>query len=328
MLLNNVTGKLKDHVNYVHTEVNKEVTPDITDEEATIIVTRASEPTSQNQPIVLLFGWAGANHKNLGKYSTIYEEAGFTTIKYILSTRHIFRDTHQVPELMGKLIEQIGKGDLVGRPLYIHCLSDTGTMCYQGFNIANRKSNIIKSLAIEGIIWDSCPGPYPEVTLSRVIAFLIVNWVCCMRDKLGMMQSIYNSYRLLLDRGWPNLLRRWQGKPVNLNLMDGQFCGHFARDHYRHSPVPELFLYSDKDFYLPHTYLEQEVLAPRQKVGTNFTAVKFHGSSHVAHLKHHKKQYKKEVIAFVSRTNVNIESEEHIKMDTNDATPNIMHVSK
>ena len=46
-------------------------------------------------------------HKNLGKYSTLYEEAGFTTVQFILPTRHIFRDTNQVPELMGQMMEQL-----------------------------------------------------------------------------------------------------------------------------------------------------------------------------------------------------------------------------
>ena len=211
---------------------------------------------------------------------------------------------------MEKLIERIGKEDLFGCQIYIHCLSDAGTMAYQGFDIARNKSNTREKMTIKGVIWDSCPGPFPEVTLSRVMAFLIVNWVCCMRDNKGMVQSIYSSYRLLLDRALPNLIRKWQGKPVLINMMNEQFCGHFARDHYRHAPVPELFLYSDKDFYLPTAYLEQEVLAPREIVGANFAAVKFSGSPHVAHLKHHKKKYKEEVIAFITAKNSNKQNQE------------------
>ena len=105
--------------------------------------------------------------------------------------------------------------------MYIHCLSDTGVMCYQGMDSASKQSSKMKRLNIRGVVWDSCPGPRPEVTLPRVMALLIVNWMCCLRDRMGMMQSLNSSYRLLVDRGWPNLLRRWQGKPVELSLIDG-----------------------------------------------------------------------------------------------------------
>ncbi len=54
--------------------------------------------------------------------------------------------------------------------------------------------------------------------------------------------------------------------------MPGQWCGHFGLEHTH--PVPELFLYSKKDFYLPYKYLEDVVLASRKgrefKVQYNF----------------------------------------------------------
>merc|ERR1739838_1164731 len=55
----------------------------------------------------------------------------------------------------------------------------------------------------------------------------------------------------LLDRAWPNLLRKWKGLPVDLNLINGVWCGHFGRDHYKAFPhIPELFLYSVSLIYL------------------------------------------------------------------------------
>eukprot|EP00092_Neocalanus_flemingeri_P036765 GFUD01040025.1.p1 GENE.GFUD01040025.1~~GFUD01040025.1.p1 ORF type:complete len:379 (+),score=86.98 GFUD01040025.1:119-1255(+) len=291
--------KLDKVASHVHGEV-----PAITDEDTKMVIEEPAShlvsKTGSTNSVVLLFGWAGASHKNLNKYSSIYLEAGFTTVQFILSTRHIFRDTDQIPELMSKVMDQMGQQGLLDRPMYIHCLSDTGVMCYQGLDIASKQRSTVRMLNIQGVVWDSCPGPYPEVTLSRISAFLIVNWLCCMNDKLGVVQSLHSSYRLLLDRGWPNLLRRWQGKPVTLNMMNGIWCGHFGRDHHLQFPlVPELHLYSDKDFYLPYKYLEKEVLAIKEESGADYTAVKFVGSPHVSHLKRHKKKYKSQVLAFI-----------------------------
>ena len=177
---------------------------------------------SNTKPVVLLFGWGGASHKNLGKYSSIYLGVGFTTVQYILPTRHIFRDTAQIPHLMDCLLMQLEKVDIYDRPVYVHCLSDTGVMCYQGMDVVRRQSSKMKKMKLQGVIWDSCCGPRPEITVARVIALLGVNWFCCMRDGLGMVLSMNSSYRLLMDRAWPGLIQRWQGKSFELSLIEGK----------------------------------------------------------------------------------------------------------
>ena len=83
-------------------------------------------------------------------------------------------------------------------------------------------------------------------------------------------------------------------------LGSGVWSGHWGRDHYQHSPgVSELFIYSNSDYYLPAKYLEHQVLAPRVTEGVEFSAVKFQGSAHVAHLRKHKEKYKKHVRRFI-----------------------------
>ena len=96
--------------------------PKITKKETTIVIQEPEASclpnTNKQNPIVLLFGWGGASHKNLSKYSSIYLGAGFTTAQYILSTRHIFRDTAQIPEVMANLLIQLEKEDIHDRPVY------------------------------------------------------------------------------------------------------------------------------------------------------------------------------------------------------------------
>jgi len=256
-------------------------------------------------PLALVLGWAGATHKNLTKYSSMYQRQGCTTAQLTLPTRHVFRDTHELPEVMSSVVSQLESVGVRERPVIVHCLSDTGAMCYQGLALATRGHR----LDIRGVVWDSSPGPRPEITAPCVAALLAINWFCARRDGFTLPGAWSSCYRLLVDRGWPNYLRRLQGKPVDLSLIEGVWAGHFGQEHYLHYPeIPELFLYSNSDFYLKHKYLETQVLARRRKAGANFQAVRFRGSAHVQHYRKHRAEYEGAVQAFL-RTAWGLEGE-------------------
>ena len=62
---------------------------------------------------------------------------------------------------------------------------------------------------------------------------------------------------------------------------------------------PELFLYSKSDFYVPHTFIEEEVIKRHIEAGRNVTTKCWNKSAHVCHLKKHKKSYIEEVHNFL-----------------------------
>jgi len=260
-------------------------------------------------PLTLLFGWAGSNDKNLAKYSNIYLNQGCTTAQMTLPTSHIFRVTEEVPEVMSEVVDQLEEVGIRERPLLVHCLSDTGIMCYQGLQLATRGK-----LDVRGVVWDSCPGPRPEITIPRVAALLAVNWYCARKDGLNSTDAAVSSYRLLIERGWPNLLRRLHGKQLELSVIQGVWAGHFGRDHFQlHKEVAELFLYSNSDYYLPQKYLESEVLEKRRREGARFSATRFSGSAHVQHLRKHPAKYEAAVVDFLKRTMSTVEEEEELE---------------
>ncbi len=82
--------------------------------------------TEAQKPLALVFGWAGANSKNLGKYAELYHGAGCDTLAYYLPTRFIFNRTEDVPHLALELFRGLEREDLAGRPVFLHLLSDTG----------------------------------------------------------------------------------------------------------------------------------------------------------------------------------------------------------
>lgn len=267
------------------------------------IIVENQERSTERTPVVIIFGWGGASHKNISKYSSIYYNSGCITVQYILSTRHLFRDTDQIPDIMENVLHQIEDRGLTSHPVYIHCLCDTGVMCYQGLDIAMRKTGI--SMNIKGVVWDSCPGPYPEVTLIRYAVFIVVFLLCCLRDWTNgdatLLDFFYSFYFIIVHRIIPSIRKRLEGIPITFGLIQGTWAGHFARDHCKlKKRTPELFLYSNNDYYLSSHYLENFILELRYKIGSPFRAVKFHGSPHVAHLRYHQKQYSEEIEAFIA----------------------------
>lgn len=261
-------------------------------------------------PLVLVLGWAGASQANLAKYSGIYQRQGCTTAQLALPTRLVFTDTEQIPEIMSSVLTDLDSVGVRERPLVLHCLSDTGAMCYQGLDLSTRAAR----LDIRGVVWDSCPGPRPEITIPRVAALLAVNWFCARKDGDNVPEALRSCYKLLVDRGWPNYLRKLQGLPVDLSLMEGVWAGYFGRDHYlQYSNIPELFLYSNKDFYVSAKYLEKEVIDRRREAGSNFSAVRFQGSHHVQHYRKHKDQYEAAVKDFLSKSFGRVEEIEEVE---------------
>ena len=150
--------------------------------------------------------------------------AGCTTVQYTLPTRHLFRDTDQVPDIMDNVLTQLDEYNICNRPVYVHCLSDTGVMCYQGLDVAARRSG--KDLNIQGVVWDSCCGPYPQVTVLRVLVFTAVWFLCCLQDWTGGEASLkdcfVSSYEMLRDIFIPALVIKWEGKTNPFCLIEGK----------------------------------------------------------------------------------------------------------
>ena len=177
----------------------------------------------------------------------MYRNLGCGTLQYILPTRFIFKhseQTHEAVEDIAKYIRERG----VSTPIAIHCLSDTGCMSFQGLSIAS----VIQGAPLypQGIVWDSCPGPRPHVTIPRGLILCIINWMSRMRDGMSMGQAVSSSGDDFYHLAWKNYLRRLRGEETVISTMDNIWTGYWARD--LKCSIHEMFLYSKSDFYTPY----------------------------------------------------------------------------
>jgi len=136
--------------------------------------TRNHSSGSLKNPLVLLFGREDSSHHSLTKYSDIYREAGCTTVQYILPVEYIFDYTEKVPELMKRFLSKLEEEEEIkNRPVYIHCLSETGIMCLKGLKIENqRRKNMLsvkESININGVVFDD--SPESDVDLMGILKF-------------------------------------------------------------------------------------------------------------------------------------------------------------
>ena len=105
----------------------------------------------------------------------------------------------------------------------------------------------------KGIVWDSCPGPRPHVTIPKGLVLCIINWMSRMRDGMSLGRALTSSYNDFRDLAFKNYIRRMKGLPTKISTMDNLWTGYWARD--LTSCVPEIFLYSKSDFYTPYKYV-------------------------------------------------------------------------
>ena len=139
----------------------------------------------------------------------MYQGLGCDTLQYILPTRFIFRHTeqvHQAVEEVAKYLKQRG----LSQPTAVHCLSDTGCMCFQGLNIATFSQGF--PLTPRGVVWDSCPGPRPVVTIPKGLVLCIINWLSRMRDGMSVGKAV--ATRSVQARGQKQI------KMFGTNLVD------------------------------------------------------------------------------------------------------------
>jgi len=264
----------------------------VLDEDRAFVCSSQGED-SGDRPMVVLFGWAGAKHKHLDKYSKVYRDLGCDTLQYILPTRFIFRHTDQVPEALGEVASHLSSNP---RPLAVHCLSDTGVMTAQGLSLALASQEIPFKPA--GIVWDSCPGPRPVVTIPRGLVLCIINWLSRMRDGMPLWQAVTSSGRDFKDLAWDNYILRMKGQETVISTMEGTWTGYWARD--QQLGAKELFLYSKSDFYIPYKYLEESVIPVRKKLTKEVRVRRWEKSPHVGHLRANTKDYTEEIKQFLS----------------------------
>lgn len=231
------------------------------------------------EPVVFLFGWAGADDKILAKYSKIYESCGCITVRYTAPWSYIFKDQEKIRPLSRKLLDLIPEMSLEENPLFFHMFSNLGTAVYQ--YMAEEMSNNVEYSSIKqqvkGLIFDSCPGKPTANSFINAMGFVLGgNWL----------------YRRLV----PAVLFCFVILKTVFDTLKDRLVGNRPKVHWydymksQTSKIPQLFIYSKVDNCVDSNDIE-ELAAKRKHDGCFVLLRQYEDSQHVSHLKLHKESY-------------------------------------
>ncbi|XP_070563310.1 transmembrane protein 53-like [Ptychodera flava] len=241
------------------------------------------------EPVVILLGWAGCQDRHLAKYSAIYQQQRFTTIRYSLPMEDTFFRPGKPKEMSLKIIELIFDLGLEDNVIIFHVFSNAGGFLYRGITEVVHDPNTVKqgTIKIGGVIFDSSPAHTSIINAVRAL----VN---------GMQANAVVRYAIAVFF----VLTQWLSGIAGLvfpplRQYGSGFQGYMYALENDKGRYPQMFLYSKADAVIP--YSEVEKFAERRRVlGVPVRQMCWDDSAHCTLLVQHREEYINQCVQFVN----------------------------
>ncbi|XP_038650160.1 transmembrane protein 53 [Scyliorhinus canicula] len=255
--------------------------------EYTIVFPRANGSGFKEDPVIILFGWAGCQDKHLAKYSSIYKDQGCIALRYISPWRQIFfpgtfdRNLHYTARKLLDLLFDIG---IEEHPILFHVFSNGGCMLYRHIVelLCNKTETYFNKLNVVGTIFDSAPG---NRNLQGGIRALYT--------VLGSSTNVFVKCIAI-----PAFILFVFLKVVLYPVT--QFISLSCYDALKVDPSrwPQLFFYSKSDKIIPYKDIET-MIKVRKLLDIQVQSVDFNTSQHVSHFREFPDEYSAKCIGFL-----------------------------
>ncbi|KAF7997413.1 hypothetical protein HCN44_005984 [Aphidius gifuensis] len=237
-----------------------------------------------DRPVIVLLGWAGCQDKYLAKYSAIYEDKGYITLRYTAPVKCLFWRRNEIPNIGKRLLQVISDRSLDQHPIFFHVFSNGGAFLYQQISLAIEQS--YKNTRVKGVIFDSSPGERRVTALFKAIS-AVLGGNLMTNIPMSLLITIFLSVLWLYEV----FAHAWGiDHPVRTNPI--------ALTEEPHS-WPQLFLYSDVDTLIPATDVEKFAIR-RAERGIHVQLVMFRDSPHVKHYATYPDVYVNTVCNFIN----------------------------
>ncbi|KAF8363032.1 hypothetical protein PRIPAC_89955 [Pristionchus pacificus] len=233
---------------------------------------------------VILFGWAGCKDRYLAKYSAIYEQAGYTTIRYtmpIVQVRGYFSY-----KLFAKQFYEHVFADGTRKPAQIvwHVFSMNGCSMWTGLwglLLKLKRDDIVE--ASKGVIFDSAPAFVRPDQSARAISMSSLP----APDFNAAIRESYRAALLLYFTSHHAMV--WLRSHVESRVWEKSF----SYCHLQEMEIPKnlLFIYSEADEICSAESIEKIIEQQAAKDGTEIHSLKLPESPHCAHLRTHPETY-------------------------------------
>ena len=245
-------------------------------------ITVRNEDTSQQSPVVCLFGWGNGTKKHLLKYSNLFEGKGHTTL---IVTTTLLNSLFRVSTSGKKESESVKRAliDLCDsneqRQILFYSFSNGGCAIS---HLTTRSLLESGELAgnIKGHVFDSCPiVPNLESTVIVEKAFDRVINIPVLKPVISMFSKVMVRLVVYLNADVKNFMREMVASPI---------------------PTPQLFLFSKSDDLAPYQDIF-DFAEKRKTKGVDVDYILWDKSPHVAHFKKHENEYREKVHDFLEK---------------------------
>lgn len=242
------------------------------------VVTKSG--TDGRSPIVAILGWNSAQDKHLAKYSEIFENKGFDTIRISANPFNTFMLLNRVKDISLKLLDiLVEMKSNQTRPIILYCLSMGGFNVYYFIHqaILTPGQQHFNSIHVAGCIFDSCPH-FPGLHSVKGVQSTILETIPnpLLKGLVWVGLGVFAPLAFLLSSNIKRLIPNTITAPLG---------------------CPELFLFSDVDHLVPEKNVETFIAAHKNK-GIEVFSRRWEGSGHVQHYMNYPEEYLKEVNTF------------------------------
>ncbi|GAB1606445.1 transmembrane protein 53-like [Argonauta hians] len=229
-------------------------------------------------PVVILLGWMGCNHKHLTKYSEIYETKGCVTISYIASIPTLLISPSKGKEHSRKLLQLLTDFNYEDNPIFFHVFSNGGAIMYQHICSLFITAEF-KHLNICGSVFDSSPGkPRPNNAL-RALLLVFQHWNIIFKLFIAIFMFFILHFNVIKNKIF--------------SFFMGPCCGDvytFLKTESTYL-MPQLYLYSSADKLILYEDIEELIKFREECLGVKIFKHKWTDSAHVKHFVSHRETY-------------------------------------
>ncbi|XP_042191581.1 transmembrane protein 53 isoform X1 [Callorhinchus milii] len=243
----------------------------------------------EDDPVVILLGWAGCREKHLAKYSHIYKKKGCIVISYTAPWEDIFlislctRSLHGTAKKLLDLLFDIG---IEEHPIVFHVFSNGGCMLYRYIIELqyDRGATRYRKLNVVGTIFDSGPGDKNFQGGIRALHSIL-------RPSNNPFIKIFATVTFVFVA-----LIRFMLYPAS------KFWSLSLYDSLKQDPSrwPQLYLYSKSDKVISYKDIENMIRA-RKQLRVRVESVDFGTSQHVNHFREFPEKYSIRVLSFLKQ---------------------------